>query len=106
MFVSRRMLRRADAEEDLYAGFDEEAHPAFDTQTLAVDEAFQQAVQSSHGRGPPTSSGSTTAFRLATARGSAAMRRGGKGIWTHLNPKTLVSFLQDLEFSQDWKSSW
>ncbi|XP_022701942.1 intraflagellar transport protein 88 homolog isoform X2 [Varroa jacobsoni] len=77
MFVSRRMLRRADAEEDLYAGFDEEAHPAFDTQTLAVDEAFQQAVQSSHGRGPPTSSGSTTAFRLATARSSAAMRRGG-----------------------------
>ncbi|XP_022671699.1 intraflagellar transport protein 88 homolog isoform X4 [Varroa destructor] len=76
MFVSRRMLRRADAEEDLYAGFDEEAHPAFDTQTLAVDEAFQQAVQSSHGRGPPTSSGSTTAFRLATARSSAAMRRG------------------------------
>lgn len=72
----RKMLRRADAEEDLYAGFDEESHPAFDTRTLAVDEAFQQAVQSSHGRRPPTS-GNTAAFRLATARGGTAMRRGG-----------------------------
>ncbi|OQR70743.1 intraflagellar transport protein 88-like [Tropilaelaps mercedesae] len=70
------MLRRADAEEDLYAGFDEEVHPAFDTRTLAVDEAFQEAVQSSHGRRPPTSSGNVAGFRLATARGSTAMRRG------------------------------
>ena len=64
------MLRRADAEEDLYSGFNEDAHPAFDTRTLQIDEGFQQAVQSSHGMRLSSN------FRLMTARGNTAMRRG------------------------------
>ncbi|XP_028966440.1 intraflagellar transport protein 88 homolog [Galendromus occidentalis] len=63
------MLRRADAEEDLYSGFNDDAHPAFDTRTLQIDEGFQQAVQSSHGMRPSTN------FRMMTARGNTAMRR-------------------------------
>ena len=74
------MLRRADAEEDLYSGFNDDAHPAFDTRTLQIDEGFQQAVQSSHGMRPSSN------FRLMTARGNTAMRRGGEFVFSTVRP--------------------
>lgn len=38
--------------EDLYADFEQEYNPAFDTEELYEDEGFQQAIKSSYGKRP------------------------------------------------------
>ncbi|XP_064489410.1 intraflagellar transport protein 88 homolog [Ornithodoros turicata] len=46
-------------DDDLYSGYNE-FHPSLDTNSLVQDEGFQQAVETSYGRRPPT----TTTGRL------------------------------------------
>ncbi|PIO71816.1 tetratricopeptide repeat protein [Teladorsagia circumcincta] len=63
-------------EDDLYGGFDDYDH-AYDTQHLAQDRSFQQAVaRSSHGRRPTTS----MAGRAPSAFGMAPRSSYGGGV--------------------------
>jgi len=73
-----------DENEDLYADFEQEYNPAFDTEELYEDEGFQQALKSSYGKrpGPGTSAGRppmTGALRLGTAMGRGVVPGSSMG---------------------------
>ncbi|KAM4795326.1 intraflagellar transport protein 88 homolog isoform 2-T2 [Rhinophrynus dorsalis] len=64
-------------EEDLYSGYND-YNPAYDTEDLENDQAFQQALRTSYGRRPPITAkipGTAAAARpLGTAFGDGAAR--------------------------------
>ncbi|CAN7982887.1 unnamed protein product [Ixodes pacificus] len=71
--MSERVHLVPSDEDDLYSGYNE-FNPSLDTNMLMQDEGFQQAVRTSYGRRPPTSSrfqagmpSTSTGFRGQTA---------------------------------------
>jgi len=80
--------------EDLYAGFEEEYNPAYDTEGLYEDEGFQQALKTSYGkRGPGTSAGRPpgTGFqRMGTAAGRGRPMTGVAADTSQARPMTAV----------------
>lgn len=68
-----------DENDDLYADFEQDYNPAFDTEGLYEDEGFQQALKSSYGKrpGPGTRAGKPPGTGFQRQLGTSAGR--GKG---------------------------
>ncbi|KAE8627522.1 hypothetical protein XENTR_v10007034 [Xenopus tropicalis] len=70
-----------EEEDDLYSGYNE-YNPAYDTEDLENDVAFQQAVRTSHGRRPPITAkvpGTAAGRPLGTAFGARVNLSSSKG---------------------------